>query len=48
MTYHFLHAFWFRLMIDLKISEIRRQLTNGELTLDELEKMFLGNRAHNK
>jgi glycosyltransferase involved in cell wall biosynthesis len=48
MTYHFLHAFWFRLMIDLKISEIRRQLTNGELTLEELEKMFLGNRAHNK
>lgn len=46
MIYHFLHAFWFRLMIDLKISEIKRQMTNGELTLDELKKMYLGNRAH--
>lgn len=34
--YHFLHAFWFRLMVDIKIAELRRRFTRGELSLAQL------------
>jgi glycosyltransferase involved in cell wall biosynthesis len=30
LVYHFLQAFWFRLLIDVKIAELRRSLTEGE------------------
>jgi hypothetical protein len=45
LIYHFLHAFWFRLMVDLKIAEIKRQMANGYLTLEELKNNYLGNRT---
>ena len=34
--YHFLQAFWFRLLVDIKIAELRRRLTCGELSLPQL------------
>lgn len=40
--YHFLQAFWFRLMVDIKISEFRQQLANGALSLEQLEASFRG------
>jgi len=48
LIYHFLQALWFRLMVDLKIGEIKRQIANGDLTLDDLKEIYLGERdGHN-
>jgi hypothetical protein len=38
--YHFLQAFWFRLLVDIKIAELRRRLTCGELSLGQLAESF--------
>ena len=38
--YHFLQAFWFRMIVDVKISEIKQQIANGEITLEELKESF--------
>lgn len=38
--YHFLHAFWFRLMVDIKISKLKHQLKLGELSLAQLAESF--------
>jgi len=38
--YHFLHAFWFRLMIDIKISELRQRLARGDVTLEQLREFY--------
>jgi len=43
--YHFLHAFWFRLMVDIKIAELSRQISRGEITLSQLKEAFLQKRA---
>jgi hypothetical protein len=34
--YHILQAFWYRLLIDIKIAELRQQLSEGELSLEQL------------
>jgi glycosyltransferase involved in cell wall biosynthesis len=39
-VYHFLHAFWFRLMIDIKISELRQRLACGDVTLEQLSEAY--------
>lgn len=39
-VYHFLHAFWFRLMIDIKISELRQQIKQGKLSPQQLKASF--------
>ncbi len=31
-VYHFLQAFWFRLLIDVKIAQLRRRLADGEVS----------------
>jgi hypothetical protein len=36
LLFHFLQAFWFRLVIDVKIRDLQRQLSSGAITLDEL------------
>jgi glycosyltransferase involved in cell wall biosynthesis len=38
--YHFLHAFWFRLLVDIKIAKLRQRLACGELTVTELAEWF--------
>jgi glycosyltransferase involved in cell wall biosynthesis len=38
--YHFFHAFWFRLLVDIKIAKLRQRLANGELTITELADSF--------
>lgn len=43
-VYHFLQAFWFRLMVDVKIMDLRRKLAQGEITLPELKAAYLENR----
>lgn len=42
-VYHALQAFWFRLLVDVKISELERQVSVGERSLDELEALARGN-----
>lgn len=34
--YHFMQAFWYRTLIDIKIAGIRRQIERGGLSLDQL------------
>jgi glycosyltransferase involved in cell wall biosynthesis len=36
LLYYFLQALWFRVVVDLKISEYRSRLRRGEMTLDDL------------
>jgi glycosyltransferase involved in cell wall biosynthesis len=36
LLYHFLQAFWFRLVIDIKIAELQRRIANGDVSLEEL------------
>lgn len=38
--YHFLQSFWFRLIVDIKISHIRSQLLQGKLNIQELSDTF--------
>jgi glycosyltransferase involved in cell wall biosynthesis len=37
-VYHFLEALWFRLVVDLKLSEYRSELCAGNMTFDDLVK----------
>lgn len=39
--FHFLQAFWYRLMIDVKMAEIYGQIQRGELSLQELRSRYL-------
>jgi glycosyltransferase involved in cell wall biosynthesis len=39
--YHFLQAFWFRLLVDIKIAELRQRLARGELSLTQLAETFM-------
>jgi len=39
--YHFLQAFSFRLIVDIKISEVHRDLKSGALSLEQLKATFL-------
>ena len=35
-VYHFLQAFWFRLLVDIKIGELRHEIDVGQITLIDL------------
>lgn len=35
-VFHFLQAFWFRFLVDIKIAELKRRLAKGELTVEDL------------
>ena len=39
-VYHFLQAFWFRLIVDIKKSKLKQQLAAGELSLEQLKASF--------
>ena len=39
-VYHFLQAFWFRLVVDIKISELNEEIRNGTMTLEQLQSSF--------
>lgn len=39
--YHFLHAFWFRIIVDMKISELIQSISCGELTIEELKSFYV-------
>lgn len=36
LVYHVLQAFWFRLLVDIKIGELEERISRGELTLEKL------------
>jgi hypothetical protein len=38
--FHFLQAFWFRLMIDVKLSDLERRIASGEVTIEDLVRTF--------
>jgi hypothetical protein len=40
LIYHFMHAFWFRLLIDIKITDLREGLARGEWSLDQLAREY--------
>ena len=40
-VYHFMHAIWFRLMVDIKISELRQQIEKGKLSSEQLRASFM-------
>ena len=42
LVYHFLQAFWFRLLVDIKIAEIRRRLAMGQVSLEQLNASIRG------
>lgn len=39
--FHFLQAFWFRLIVDEKISELQQHLRIGKVTLDSIHESFV-------
>jgi hypothetical protein len=38
-VFHFLHAFWFRWLIDLHVAQLREQLVRGTMSIEELERI---------
>jgi hypothetical protein len=38
--FHFLQAFWFRLLVDVKLSDLERGIASEELNIDELARSF--------
>jgi glycosyltransferase involved in cell wall biosynthesis len=38
--YHFLQAFWFRMIVDMKIAELRQRVSRGELSMTQLYELF--------
>jgi glycosyltransferase involved in cell wall biosynthesis len=36
LVYHFLQALWFRLLVDIKIADLRKRIDSGEVTVKEL------------
>jgi glycosyltransferase involved in cell wall biosynthesis len=36
LLFHFLQAFWFRLVIDIKLFDLERRIASGSITLDDL------------
>lgn len=40
LVYHVLQAFWFRLLVDIRIAEIEEEIASGRLSFDELERQM--------
>ncbi|MFC1895261.1 glycosyltransferase family 2 protein [Thermodesulfobacteriota bacterium] len=40
-VYHFLQAFWFRMLVDIRITQLEARILNGELDPKELENKFV-------
>jgi hypothetical protein len=40
LLFHFLHAFWFRLLVDVKVSQLERRLASGETSIEDLALYF--------
>jgi glycosyltransferase involved in cell wall biosynthesis len=38
--FHFLQAFWFRLMIDVKLSDLERRIASGHVSIEDLMSLF--------
>jgi glycosyltransferase involved in cell wall biosynthesis len=36
LVYHFLQALWFRLLIDIKIADLRKKIARGDVTVEQL------------
>lgn len=46
-VFHFLQAFWFRMIVDLKMAQLQSDIAEGRVSLDELQrKFFSGRRSH--
>lgn len=41
LLYHFMHALWFRLLVDVKITEIKRRIVSGETSAQDLADGFV-------
>jgi glycosyltransferase involved in cell wall biosynthesis len=41
LVYHIFHALWFRLLIDVRVSDLEHALRRGDLTLDQLSAEYL-------
>ena len=40
LLFHFLQAFWFRMLVDVKLSELERRIGSGELRVEDLMQAF--------
>jgi hypothetical protein len=40
LLFHFLQAFWFRLMVDVKLSDLERRLASGDVKIEDLWQSF--------
>src|ERR1700682_10176 len=40
LLFHFLQAFWFRLLIDVKLLDLERQIQSGQVSVDDLMRAF--------
>jgi hypothetical protein len=38
LLFHFLQAFWFRLIVDVKLFDLEQRIASGEVSLDDLER----------
>jgi len=36
LVYHFMQALWFRLLVDIRIAELRKQIKGGQVSVKEL------------
>ena len=39
-VFHFLQAFWFRMIVDVKLSQLERRIASGSIGIDDLENEF--------
>ena len=42
IVFHFLHGFWFRLLVDFKILELKKIMKRDKLTLEQIVKSKYG------
>ena len=40
LLFHFLQAFWFRLLVDIKLSDLERRIASGDLSIEDLMRAF--------
>ena len=39
-VFHFLQAFWFRMVVDVKMADLERRLASRDLTIEDLNRDF--------
>jgi hypothetical protein len=48
LLFHFLQAFWFRMLVDVKLSDLERRLALGDLRIEDLMLMYGHSRSESR